>query len=121
MISSFVVAAFMGAEAIPFASLATGEDPDPTSTLWVAVVYVLESTLVTWLGGGSVGKLLTGLCVVPADGRLRRLNPLRLLGRQVLVMLVVPPLVFRGDGRGLHDLFAGTSTVTLGTLRTLVP
>ena len=42
------------------------------------------------------------------------------LGRQLLVALVIPPLVFRPDGRGLHDLFAGTSTVTFATLRTLV-
>lgn len=86
----------------------------------VLPVYVVESALLTWLAGGSVGKLLTGLCVVPADGRLRRLNPLKALGRQVLVALIIPPLVFRADGRGLHDLFAGTSTVTFATLRTLM-
>ena len=85
----------------------------------VLIVFVVESGLLTWLGGGSAGKLLTGLCVVPADGHLRRLNPIKAIGRQVLVALVIPPLVFRPDGRGLHDLFAGTSTVTFATLRTL--
>lgn len=85
----------------------------------VLPVYVVESALLTWLAGGSAGKLLTGLCVVPTDGRLRKLNPLKALGRQVLVALVIPPLVFRSDGRGLHDLFAGTSTVTFTTLRNL--
>lgn len=90
-----------------------------TASVMVLPLYVLESTLLTWLGGGSIGKLLTGLCVVPADGRLRRLNPVKVLGRQVLVALVIPPLVFRADGRGLHDLFAGTSTVTFATLRSL--
>lgn len=90
------------------------------ASVMVLPVYVVESALLTWLAGGSIGKLLTGLCVVPADGRLRRLNPVKAFGRQLLIALVVPPLVFRADGRGLHDLFAGTSTVTFATLRTLV-
>jgi uncharacterized RDD family membrane protein YckC len=91
-----------------------------TAAMLVLPVYVVESTLLTWLAGGSAGKLLTGLCVVPADGHLRRLNPLKVLIRQLLIALVIPPLVFRADGRGLHDLFAGTSTVTFARLRTLV-
>lgn len=90
------------------------------ASLMVLPVFVVESGVLTWLAGGSIGKLLTGLCVVPADGKLRRLNPVKALGRQVLVALVIPPLVFRPDGRGLHDLFAGTSTVTFATLRSLV-
>lgn len=94
-------------------------EPGSSASVVVLALYVVESGVLTWLAGGSPGKLLTGLCVVPADGRLRRLNPLKVLGRQVLVALVVPPLVFRADGRGLHDMFAGTSTVTFATLRTL--
>lgn len=94
-------------------------EPGSIASVMVLAVYVVESALLTWLAGGSIGKLLTGLCVVPADGRLRKLNPLKALGRQVLVALVIPPLVFRSDGRGLHDLFAGTSTVTFATLRSL--
>lgn len=90
------------------------------ASLMVLPVFVVESGVLTWLAGGSIGKLLTGLCVVPADGKLRKLNPVKALGRQVLVALVIPPLVFRPDGRGLHDLFAGTSTVTFATLRSLV-
>jgi uncharacterized RDD family membrane protein YckC len=34
-------------------------------------------------------------------------------------VLVIPPLVFRPDGRGLHDLLAGTATVTMETYRRL--
>ena len=90
------------------------------ASLSVLPVFIVESTLLTWLGGGSVGQLLTGLCVVPADGRLHRLNPLKVLIRQLMIALVIPPLVFRNDGRGLHDVAAGTATVTYGTLRTLM-
>jgi uncharacterized RDD family membrane protein YckC len=94
-------------------------DSSGPESFYVLVVYVVESALFTWLVGGSFGKLVTRLRVVPVDGRPRPLNPLRLLVRQILVALVIPPLVFRPDGRGLHDLFAGTATVTLDTYRSL--
>lgn len=110
-VSTLVVLAFVGLDEY-------GEPGSPAQA-YTLLVYVLEATVLTWLGGGSIGKLLTGLCVVPADGPLRRLNPLKLFVRQVLVILVIPPLVFRQDGRGLHDLAAGTATVTFGTLASL--
>lgn len=88
-------------------------------TFYVLGVYVVESALLTWLATGSFGKLVTGLRVVPVDGVVRPLNPLRILARQVLIALALPPLIFRSDGRGLHDMFAGTATVTLPTFRTL--
>lgn len=94
-------------------------EPGSTAQLLVLPVYVVESALFTWLLGGSFGKLVTRLRVVPADGRLRPLNPAKALLRQVLVALVIPPLVYRPDGRGLHDLVAGTVTVTLETFRSL--
>ena len=94
-------------------------EPGSTAQLLVLPVYVVESALFTWLLGGSFGKLVTRLRVVPSDGRLRPLNPAKALLRQVLVALVIPPLVYRPDGRGLHDLVAGTVTVTLETFRSL--
>ena len=45
------------------------------------------------------------------DGR-----PLTLLAallRTLMVCLVVPPLVFRPDGRGLHDLATGSAAYDL--------
>ncbi|CAN5522514.1 RDD family protein [soil metagenome] len=83
-------------------------------------VFVVEATLFTWLLGGSFGKLATGLRVVPANGVWRPINPLLLLLRQVLVALVIPPLVFRPNGRGAHDLVAGTATVTKETYASLI-
>ncbi|WP_183092800.1 RDD family protein [Nocardioides stalactiti] len=83
------------------------------------IVFVVEAALFTWLLGGSFGKLVTGLRVVPAAGRGSLRNPLTLLGRQVAIALVIPPLVFRQDGRGLHDILAGTATVTMPTYRRL--
>jgi len=80
-------------------------------------VYVLESAVLTMLAGGSFGKLATRLRTVRIDGDPRPLDPLRSIARQIMVAVVVPPLVFRPDGRGLHDLSCGTATVTLQTYR----
>ncbi|HYG94094.1 MAG TPA: RDD family protein [Nocardioides sp.] len=89
------------------------------SDFYPLILFVLESALFTWLLAGSFGKLVTGLRVVPALGRGSLRNPLPLLARQAAIALVVPPLVFRQDGRGLHDLLAGTATVTMDTYQRL--
>lgn len=81
---------------------------------WTLLVFVLESALLTAAMGGSFGKLATRLRVVRVDTG-GRLDPLRSLARAILVAVVIPPLVFRPDRRGLHDLAAGTATVTLDT------
>lgn len=105
---------------IAFVGLDEYGEPGSPAQLYTLLVYVVESALLTWLAAGSFGKLVTGLRVVPADGVLRPLNPLLILGRQVAIALVIPPLVFRPDGRGLHDMLAGTSTVTSATFHELV-
>ena len=110
--STLVVVAIVGLERYT--------QPGAPEQAYVFLVFAVEATLLTWLVGGSFGKLLTRLRTVPADGRLRPHNPLRLLARQVAVLLVLPPLVFKADGRGLHDLMAGTATVTLETYHALV-
>jgi uncharacterized RDD family membrane protein YckC len=72
-------------------------------------VYVVEATLLTALLGGSFGQLLMRVVVVRIDGR--PVNVLRAFLRTVLICLVIPPLVFNRDQRGLHDLAAGTVTL----------
>jgi uncharacterized RDD family membrane protein YckC len=85
-------------------------------SFFVLVVFVVESAILTATVGGSFGKMLTRLRVVRvADGG--RIDPLRSLARAVLVALVIPPLVYRPDRRGLHDVVAGSATVTLESLR----
>ncbi|MGK2875373.1 MAG: RDD family protein [Nocardioides sp.] len=82
-------------------------------------VFILETAIFTALLGGSFGKLATRLRTIRVDGDPRPLDLLRALARQILVAVVVPPLVFKPDGRGLHDLAAGTATVTLAEFRRL--
>jgi uncharacterized RDD family membrane protein YckC len=84
-----------------------------TSSLVTMAVFVVESTILTALVGGSFGKLVTGLRVVRLDGSGRPPDLLRSLLRVVLVCLVVPPVIYKPDGRGLHDLAVDTATVSV--------
>lgn len=103
--STLVVIAFIGPN---------GWLDDRWAGTYTMGVFLLESTVLTALAGGSFGKLATGLRVVSYAGNAvvpRPPDVLRSLARQVLICLVVPPLVFKPDGRGLHDLVAGSATV----------
>jgi uncharacterized RDD family membrane protein YckC len=73
------------------------------------LVFVVEATLLTPLVGGSFGQVLTRLAVVHLNGR--PVSLLSTLLRTVLICLVVPPLIYNKDRRGLHDLLLGTVTV----------
>lgn len=106
--SILVVIAFIGLD---------GYSNDPAAQFFILGVFVLESTLFTALLGGSFGKLVCRLRVVNVDGSGRPLNMAKCLLRQVMVALVIPPLVFRPDGRGLHDMVVKSATATLASLK----
>ena len=72
-------------------------------------VFLVEAAVLTALVGGSFGQLALRLAVVRLDGR--PVNLLQALARTALICLVVPPLVFNRDNRGLHDLAVGTITL----------
>ena len=73
------------------------------------LVFLLEATVLTPLAGGSFGKLVTRVAVVRLDRR--PVSLLVALLRTLLVCLVIPPVIYNRDRRGLHDLVAGTVTV----------
>src|SRR3546814_20585276 len=87
------------------------------SSFYVLLASGLETAFFTGLMGGSFGKLLVRLRTVRADGK-GYPTLLHALVRQVMVALLIPPLVFRPDGRGLHDMAAGTVTVRLKDIAT---
>lgn len=93
---------------------------DQEAGFYVLGVFVLESAAFTALVGGSFGQVATRLRVVRENGDPRPLAPHLALLRQVMIALVIPPLVYRPDGRGLHDIVAGSAVVTLQTFRSLV-
>ena len=84
--------------------------------LYTLLVFVVESAVLTATVGGSFGKMATRLRVVRVDGG-GHVDLLRSFGRAIAVALVIPPLVFRPDRRGLHDVLAGTAAVTLQAAR----
>jgi uncharacterized RDD family membrane protein YckC len=73
-------------------------------------IFGLENLLLVGTLGYTVGHRVAGLRVVRADGR-TFVGPLSGLVRALLLCLVIPPVVWDADGRGLHDKGAGTVVV----------
>ena len=90
---------------------------DPMSSWYVLGLFVAESAVFTAVAGGSFGKLATRLRVVRNDGSYGPVSLLRCVLRQVLVALVVPPLVFRPDGRGLLPMPKGPVPTSMKGIR----
>lgn len=71
---------------------------------WFGLVW-----LATSLTGASLGQWIMRLRVIRLDRK-----PVGLwygLIRTLLIGMVIPPLIFTPEGRGLHDLAVGTVTV----------
>jgi uncharacterized RDD family membrane protein YckC len=81
-------------------------DNDPLATLGVFAVmtWVLLATR-----GATIGHTLLGLRVQSLDGGAAR--PVQALIRTVSLSVVIPAVVWGLDGRGLHDVWAGTRIV----------
>ncbi len=71
--------------------------------------FLVELTVLTALAGGSFGQIVLRLAVVRVDGG--PVTLLHALVRSALICLVVPPLIYNRDNRGLHDLLVGTVVV----------
>ncbi len=84
----------------------TGNGPEQ---LGVFGVFLVEAAVLTTLVGGSFGQLVLRIAVVRLDRA--PVNFLQALGRSALVLLVIPPLVFDRDNRGLHDKAFGTVAI----------
>ncbi|HET6167820.1 MAG TPA: RDD family protein [Marmoricola sp.] len=84
----------------------------PAFATLTIIVFWLESSFGVALTGASFGQAMTRIRVHTLDGK--PLSLFRALQRQLLVCLVVPPLVFRPDGRGLHDLWTRSGAYRVG-------
>jgi hypothetical protein len=71
-------------------------------------IFFVEVTLLTWLTGASFGQRLVGLRVV---GLTRPLGFTGAAIRTLLICLVIPPVIWDADGRGLHDRAVGAAVV----------
>jgi len=81
----------------------------PSSSLATLGFFLAEITLFTAVVGASFGQRLVGLAVVRLDGG--RVGFVRAFVRSLQIVLLVPPLVWDRDGRGLHDRSVGTAVV----------
>ncbi len=77
--------------------------------LYVLAGFALEVWLLTAFAGGSAGHLVCGLEVLRLDHR--PVGLWRALIRTALLCLLIPAAIWDRDGRGLHDLAAGTALV----------
>lgn len=84
-----------------------------TSNGWQAwmilATFFVESAVLSWLTGGSLGQLVCRIGVIRLDRA--PLGLPRALLRAALVSLALPPLVVGGDRRGLQDYAVGTVVV----------
>ncbi len=112
----WVLSALVTYNLLPF-DIYTGSGPVPRLVLglpessWALLgVFALLNVLLVSLTGSTVGHRLLRLQVWQVrPGTF----PLQVLVRTLLACLVLPALVTGGDGRGLHDLAAGTRLVRL--------
>jgi uncharacterized RDD family membrane protein YckC len=73
------------------------------------LVFFVEVSVFTALVGASFGQLLAKVAVVRIDGT--PVNLLLAMVRTFLICVVVPPVIYNRDQRGLHDLATGTVTL----------
>jgi uncharacterized RDD family membrane protein YckC len=100
ILSMFVVAAFVGQ------GVWSGSE---TAPWWTLLVFFLEASVLTTLLGGSAGQLVLGVAIRRLSGG--PLDPLRAMLRTFLICIVIPPVIFNPDQRGLHDLAADSIAV----------
>jgi len=77
------------------------------------LIFLGENVVLVGTAGFTIGHRVLGLRVrrLVADAPDGPPGLLRALVRSVLVCLVIPAVVWDGDGRGLHDRIAGTAIV----------
>lgn len=84
----------------------------PSNPALPLAIFFFEVALLTALMGSSFGQRIMGIRVISLSTG--RLDPLRSALRTLLLCLVVPPLVYDRDQRGLHDKAANSVAVRMG-------
>jgi uncharacterized RDD family membrane protein YckC len=69
-------------------------------------LFAALTTLSIGIAGRTPGHAVAGLRVALLDGRRAGFGPAVI--RTVLLCLLIPPVVYNIDGRGVHDRAAGT-------------
>ena len=82
---------------------------DPDIGLLTLGIFFVQTSLLQFTTGSSFGQRLFSIAVVGTEGR--RPTILGFCLRTLLICLVIPPLVWDRDTRGLHDKAASTVCV----------
>ncbi|MCB0898590.1 MAG: RDD family protein [Actinobacteria bacterium] len=109
----FVALAIDWLACVLIANLVSSGQPEAFLPL---VIFFVEVSVLTALMGSSFGQRILGIRVVSLSTG--RLDPARSALRTLLLCLVVPPLVFDRDQRGLHDKAANSVAVRMGHTQT---
>ena len=78
-----------------------------SGSVWPVVVLIVQHTFFVGLFGQTPGMFVVRVHCVEADSG-RPIGLPRAAMRAMLLALVIPPLIMRADGRGLHDRAAGS-------------
>jgi uncharacterized RDD family membrane protein YckC len=70
------------------------------------IIFMIEQIVLIIAVGGGIGHLVMGLRVAKLNGGYA--GWWRPIVRTVLLVVLIPPLIWDSDQRGLHDVFAGT-------------
>ncbi len=77
---------------------------------WSLIPFFLDYVIGLLVAGRTLGMYLFGLRVIRVD-RDAPVTPIHAIERTLLLVLLVPPLIFDRDGRGLHDRLTRTAVV----------
>ena len=77
---------------------------------WSLIPFALDYVVGVLVAGRTIGMYLTGLRLIRVGDDVA-IDPLRIIARTALLVLLVPALIFDRDGRGMHDRLTDTAVV----------
>jgi len=89
---------------------AGGSFADRLPGSWSLIPFALDYVVGVLVAGRTIGMYLTGLRLIRVGDDVA-IDPLRIIARTALLVLLVPALIFDRDGRGMHDRLSDTAVV----------
>lgn len=75
------------------------------------MVWAVISVVSAFLFARTPGQAMLGMGIACIDRPGQRVGFLRCLGRTLLTIFILPPILTDADGRGLHDRATGTAVI----------
>ena len=87
-----------------------GSFSDRLPQTWSLVPFAIDYIVGVLVAGRTLGMYLTGLRIIRVDKDVA-IDPLRIIGRTALLILLIPALIFDRDNRGMQDRLTDTAVV----------